>query len=104
MIVQLNTDKHISGTENLENFVAEKVNHTLRHYSDHVTRVEVHLSDQNGDKGGADDILCKVEARVEGMQPIITESKSDAKEKALTEALNKMKAALSTVIGKMRQK
>ena len=104
MIIQLNTDKHISGTENLESFVAEKANHTLKHYADHVTRVEVHLSDQNADKGGADDILCKVEARVEGMQPIITESKSNSKEKALSEALNKMKSSLSKVIGKMRQK
>ena len=38
--------------------------------SDHITRVEVHLSDENGDKDGQNDMRCMMEARLEGRQPI----------------------------------
>ena len=103
MIVQLNTDKNIQGTENLEEFVSEKIKSSLKHFSDNVTRIEVHLSDENADKGGADDILCKIEARVQGHQPVIVSRKAETKEKALGEAVDKMKASLRTIIGKMRE-
>lgn len=104
MVIQLNTDKNIKGTENLEAFVSEKVKGSLKHFVNKVTRIEVHLSDQNAEKGGADDIQCKIEARVQGMKPVIAVSKSDTKEKALNEAVEKIKASLSTVIGKMKNK
>lgn len=104
MIIKLNTDKNIKGTEGLERFVSEKITSSLKHFANHVTRIEVHLSDQNADKGGADDIQCKIEARVEGMQPIIAKSKSDKKEKALAEAVDKTKASLASIIGKMKEK
>ncbi len=102
MRIQLNTDKNIEGTAALEQFVAEKMQSALKHYSDKITRLEVHLSDQNGEKGGADDIQCKIEARLEGLQPVLVVSKSATKEKAVDEAADKMKASLATIIGRMR--
>ncbi len=102
MKIQFNTDKNIQGTKELEAFVNEKINHALKRFSDKITRVEVHLSDQNGIKGGADDIQCKMEARIEGLQPVTVAGKSNTKEKALDEAADKMKAALTTVFGKMK--
>ncbi|MBA4301963.1 MAG: hypothetical protein C0433_17955 [Cyclobacterium sp.] len=104
MIVQLNTDKNIEGTAGLETFVSEKVNSGLKHFVENITRIEVHLSDQNGDKGGSDDIHCKIEARLEGIQPVIVVGKSGSKEKALDEAVDKMKAKLGTVMGKIKNK
>ncbi|MCX2681404.1 HPF/RaiA family ribosome-associated protein [Galbibacter sp. EGI 63066] len=104
MQIQFNTDKNIEGTEMLETFVSEKVRHALKHYVNKITRIEVHLSDQNADKGGIDDIQCKIEARVEGMQPVMVVSKSSSKEIALDDAVDKMKATLGTIIGKMRNK
>lgn len=104
MQVQLNTDKNISGTEKLEAYVTEKLNHALKHYANKVTRIEIHLSDQNADKGGADDIQCKIEARVEGLKPVLVVSKSSSKETALDDAVSKMKASLGTIMGKMKSK
>ncbi|MDO8965047.1 MAG: HPF/RaiA family ribosome-associated protein [Algoriphagus sp.] len=104
MIVQLNTDKNIEGTAGLETFVSEKVNSGLKHFVENITRIEVHLSDQNADKGGSDDIHCKIEARLEGIQPVIVVGKSGSKEKALDEAVDKMKAKLGTVMGKIKNK
>jgi ribosome-associated translation inhibitor RaiA len=102
MQVQLNTDKNIEGTDRLESFVADQVSSRLKHYTKRITRVEVHLSDQNADKPGPDDIQCKLETRPAGMKPILVASKGSTIETALTEALNKMKATLDTAIGKMK--
>ncbi len=104
MKVQFNTDKNIQGTAALETHVSEKVNHVLKHLVDHLTRLEVHLSDQNAEKAGADDIQCKIEARIKGMQPVTVVGKNDSKEVALDDALEKMKAALTTITGKMKNK
>ena len=104
MQVQLNTDKNISGTENLQAAVTEELENGLKHFTDHLTRVEVHLSDQNADKAGPDDIKCKLEARIEGMKPVLVESKSSSKEKALAEAIDKLKGRLKTIIGKRQNK
>ncbi|MEO0896843.1 MAG: HPF/RaiA family ribosome-associated protein [Bacteroidota bacterium] len=104
MKVQLNTDKNIQGTENLEAFVSDKLKASLKHLTNHITRIEVHLSDQNADKGGPDDVQCKIEARVENMQPVTVTSNSDSKEKALVEAIDKIKAALSSRLGKLKHK
>lgn len=102
MIVQLNTDKNIQGTEKLESIVSDKINRVLKPYVDHITRVEVHLSDTNAHKTGKNDIQCKIEARMEGIQPVTAVSKDDSKEKALDSAVTKIKAALTTIVGKRR--
>ena len=104
MKIQLNTDKNIPGTEKLEAFVTEKINRSLKRFASRITRVEVHLSDQNAQKSGSDDIQCKIEARMRGLQPITVTGKSNTKEKALKGAIDKMKAALDTVIGKLKSK
>ena len=104
MKLQFNTGKNIEGAETLETIVSEKINHGLKHFADKITRTEVHLSDQNADKTGPDDIQCKIEARVEGIQPIVVVSINDSIEKAVDDAVDKMKAALSTVFGKMNNK
>ena len=102
MILQFNTDNNIEGTEALEQMASEKIQRDLKHYLDHITRLEVHLSDQNADKAGADDIQCRIEARVQGKKPVITTARDRSKEAAISEASDKMKAALRTMIGKMR--
>jgi len=104
MKIQLNTDKNIEGKEGLERFVSEKLNGSLKHLAHHVTRLEVHLSDQNAEKGGPDDVQCKIEARLEGRPPVVVVSQSESKEKALDEAGAKLKATLGTIIGKMKNR
>lgn len=104
MKIQLNTDKNIEGSENLNAYVSEKINNSLKNYDDKISRIEVHLSDQNADKRGTDDIQCKMEARIEGKQPIIVISKSSSKEKALDAAIDKLKATISSIVGKMQNR
>ena len=55
MKIQLNTDVHIEGTEALAAQVSASVEQALERFSEHITRVEVHLSDENGGKSGQHD-------------------------------------------------
>lgn len=102
MKIQLNTDKNIQGAEILETSVSEKISKSLKRFSDKITRIEIHLSVQNAQKVSTGDIQCKIEARLEGLQPILVAAKSNSKEKALNDAIAKMKAVLVKVTGKMK--
>jgi ribosomal subunit interface protein len=104
MKIQLNSDKNIQITERFEKYFSEKINRALKRFENNITRIEIHLSDQNANKTGPDDIVCKVEARIKDLQPVIVTGKSDTKEKALDEAIKKMKASLDKVTGKLKAK
>ena len=65
MQVQINTDHN--GREAVAGRITGLMEDVLRHVSDNVTRVEVHLSDENSDqKGGVGAMRCVIEARIEG--------------------------------------
>ena len=104
MKIQFNSDKNIQGTEKLETFVSDKINRSLKRFAGKITRIEVHLSDQNAQKASPDDLQCKIEARIEGLKPIIVTGKNNTKEKALYDAIDKMNTALDTLIGKLKAK
>lgn len=71
MQIQINVDRNIEGHEALTAQVSGAVQSALSRISEHITRVEVHLSDENSNKkGGNDDMRCVMEARVEGHRPI----------------------------------
>ena len=52
MIIQLNTDKNLTIHSEYEAQITEKLNTELERYTDYITRIEVHMSDENGSKGG----------------------------------------------------
>ena len=102
MKVQFNTDKTISGDQRSTEYFTDFISEGLRHHSDHITRVEAHLSGENGNKEGANDIKCLLEARVEGKKPIAVSSKADTVEMAVSHALDKLNASLESVLGRLK--
>jgi hypothetical protein len=101
MQFQLNTDANIQGDDRLAEVAETVVTSALGHLTDRLSRIEVHLADVNGAKGGADDIHCTVEARPEGMKPQ-TVTHSDANvEAALRGASKKIRALLESEFGKL---
>jgi ribosome-associated translation inhibitor RaiA len=102
MKILINTDKNISGTENMREPLKDSIEHAFERLSDHITRIEVKISDENGDKDSALDKRCVMEARLKGMDPIVVTSHGDTIDNAVDEAIDKMKASLDTVIGRLR--
>ena len=104
MQIQINTDNHIQKRAELVEEVEATVESALGHFGDRLTRVAVHLADQNGDKGGDSDIRCMMEARIEGHQPIAVTDQSDSLEVAVDGAAEKLKAALEHTLGRLRDR
>ena len=101
MKIQLNTDVHIDGTEALAAQVAAIVEHALERFSEHVTRVEVHLSDENGGKSGQQDQRCMMEARLEGRQPLVVTDHAATLEQAVHGAAQKLAHLLDSTLGRL---
>jgi ribosome-associated translation inhibitor RaiA len=104
MIIQLNTDKNLTIHSEYEAQITEKLNIDLERYTDHITRIEVHMSDENGSKGGVNDKKCLLEARFEGKPPVVTSDLGDTYDLALKGATEKLKNALKTVMSKLQEK
>ena len=102
MIVQINTDKNVKGSEEFISSSKEIINAQLERHSEIISRVEVHFSDENGSKDGLNSKRCLIEARIEGKQPIAVKNQADTNDMALSGALDKLNASLNTIVGRMK--
>jgi len=102
MTIQFNTNNHITGNEKLEAYVNSSIVDELTRFSDHITRIEVHLSDENGSKNGQDDKRCMLEARLKNKQPMAVTSQANTVEQAIGDALDKLKASIETTLGQQQ--
>lgn len=101
MKIQINSDHHIDGTDALATHVKAVVENTLRHHSDRLSRVEVHLADDNGGKSGIEDKRCTMEARPKSRQPVSVSHSASSIHQAVDGAASKLKALLETVLGRL---
>ena len=104
MQIQVNSDNHIQSSARFEEWVRTTVESTLERYEEDLTRIEVHLRDENGDKPGPHDMRCQMEARPKGHQPISVSHKADSLEQAIEGAATKLDHALEHLFGKLRGK
>jgi ribosomal subunit interface protein len=102
MTIQINAGKNLSVHEEYSNELEALLTEELTRYTEHITRLEVHLSDENGNKESQDDKKCLLEARMEGRQPIAVSASGDTYDQAVDSAIDKLKASLDTIIGKLR--
>lgn len=103
MKVQVNTDHNIKGREELDEYVESKVTDTLGHLAAHITRVEVHLSDENANHSGHHDKRCMMEARLEGHQPLAVSDDAETISQAIDGAAEKLKHSLDHTLGRLKQ-
>ena len=100
MQVQINTDHNIDGRESLVARITEIVESSLSRVSAHITRVEVHVTDEDGRKSGQNDKRCMLEARLEGRHPIAVTEHADTLEQAVQEAAGKLARMIESAAGK----
>jgi ribosome-associated translation inhibitor RaiA len=102
MTIQLNTDNNLSVHEAFGNKLDDLLSEELSRFSEHITRLEVHLSGEDGSKEGINDKRCLLEARLEGRQPIAVTGLANTYELAVNSAIDKLTAALDTILGRLR--
>ena len=102
MQIQINTDHNIEGHQALTDHISSVIENALSRFSDHITRVEVHLSDENSDKkSGIDDMRCMMEARLEGRQPIAVTYQATTLDQAVDGAADKLVNLIERTLGRV---
>ena len=105
MQIELSTDGNIDGRDALATQIDEFVKNALSRFSDQITRVEVHLSDQNSDKkGGDDDMRCMMEARLEGRKPIAVTNHAATVDQAFDGAAEKLARLIESTLGRLHDR
>ena len=103
MIIQFNTGHNIPATQELQQKFTDLISVELERFSSMITRIEVHLTDVDGKKDGFNDKRCLLEARLEKRQPIAVKNMGNTHEEAVTGAIDKLKSALDTITGRLKE-
>ena len=90
MQIQINAGHNIDVHEALAAKVSGTVENALSRISDQITRVEIHLSDEDGKKNGINDKRCMMEARLAGRQPVAVTDEAGTIDEAVEGAANKL--------------
>lgn len=101
MQIQVNTDNFIHGDERVIEVSENAVRTGLDIFAYRLTRVEVHLKDQNADKHGPEHIRCTMEARPRGMDPIAAHADAADIQAALKGAAKTLRGRLSSAFQKL---
>ena len=101
MKIQVNTDAHIAGHAARVEGVSRTVEHALARFADAITRVEVHLTDENSGKSGKHDQRCMLEARLQGRTPVAVTEHAESQGQALNGATDKMVRLLEHTLGRV---
>jgi hypothetical protein len=103
MTIQLNSDNNLTLHEAFRTQLNTLITSELSRFGDHITRIEAHFSDENGQKEGQNDKLCKLEARLEGMKPIVVSNNGNTHDLAVKGAISKLKTSLDSTLGRLNK-
>ena len=101
MQIQINSNQSVETREAMEQWAEAELRKALERFSAEVTRVEVHLGDENSEKGGAGDKRCTMEARLANHQPVAVTEHAPTIDAAFHGALGKLKRMLDSIVGRM---
>jgi ribosome-associated translation inhibitor RaiA len=101
--IQINSDHTIGGHQALVAEVKGNVESALSRFSGHITRVEVHLSDENSHRNGQSDKRCVMEARLEGRRPIAVTHEAASLDQAVDGASDKLARLIENTLGRLRE-
>ena len=101
MHIQINTDHNIEGHEALATHLSSIVKNTLNRISSQITRVEVHVSDENGPKNGKNDKRCVMEARLENRHPVAVTCNAETLHQAVEGAADKLIRSIDSDLGRL---
>jgi ribosome-associated translation inhibitor RaiA len=101
MQININTDSTIESHAGLNDHVQSVVEAAVRRFSEHITRIEVHLSDKNSQKSADGDNRCLLEVRMNNYQPIAVSDHAATLHQAIAGASEKLKHAIEKTLGRL---
>jgi hypothetical protein len=101
LFIQIHTDNQIESDSERDSRIEEQIRQRLARFEGRITDVEVHVSDINGPRGGAADLRCTMEARVNGVPPVAVADHGSSVDRAILGAAKKAARALDHQLGKL---
>lgn len=101
MTIQFNTDHNIKIDEKHRLSFKSILTDALYRFRDHISHLEVHFSDEDGNKNSQNDIRCLLEARLVGYNPIIATNNANTNELAIDGAIEILKTSLNTHVNRL---
>jgi len=102
MQVQVNSNHTIHTGESFERWASTELNESLSRFKDDITRIEVHMSDENSDKVSTDHKRCMIEARLAHHEPLAVNHHASSQDEAFRGASEKLKRLLEHTLDKLR--
>ena len=101
MFIQIHTDNQIPSDNDRDTRLEDQIRQRLARFEERITDVEIHVSDVNGPRGGASDLRCTMEARVNGIQPVAVADNGATVDRAIMGATKKAVRALDHQLGRL---
>ena len=103
-MIILNADENLAIGEDAGDAIKKLITEQLSRYGKHISRLDVHIADENGIKEGFNDIRCMLVAHVEGKEPVVVTNIADTLDPSVDGAIEKMQHALSSMIRGKRKR
>ncbi|RSM43769.1 ribosomal subunit interface protein [Amycolatopsis balhimycina DSM 5908] len=99
MLIQISTDRTMHGGEELVRHFESELAARLARFSDHITRLEVHFSEEATTDDGLDR-RCVLEARPAGRRAVAVSHRAGSVAEACRGATHKLESVLESVYGR----
>lgn len=101
MYIQIRTDNQVDSHVERDTRLEDQIRQRLARFENRITDVEVHVQDVNGPRGGATDLKCTLEARLNGVPPIAVAEHGSSVDRAILGAAKKAVRALDHQLGRL---
>ena len=97
MIIQFDTAHNLHASDAFKAPFIAILNDKLERFAKDISRLEVHLSDENGHKEGVNDKRCLLEAHMDRLPHIVATNHADSYEQSVDGAVEKLLASLRVI-------
>lgn len=104
MQIQVNGDNQIHARERLSARVEAVVGDALHRFGERISRVEVHLTDENHLKNGQAEKRCLIEAHISGHSSTAVSHHAHTLEQAVDGAAHKLERAIDHTLSRLRHR
>jgi ribosome-associated translation inhibitor RaiA len=102
MQIQVNSKNTLHTGESFERWASGELHESLSRFKGDITRIEVHMSDENCDKAGLEQKRCVMEARLAHHEPLAVNHNAPNQDLAFRGASDKLKRVLDHTLSKLR--
>lgn len=104
MEIKVNTDNHITGSEEMTVKFTDELKKKLNRFSEYITSADIFFGDENKGKFGTDDKRCTIEVRPKNMNAEAVTHYAGTLNHAFNGAVDKVRNLLDSKIGKLQSR